>query len=276
MGFRGASPGHQPAWAWRWTLEELVNGLSDLIKRRGIPLEDGPLAREVLWEEALTITSRSSLHYDPISLDEVENRVSQFSDNTLLRGYPSQHGVPIDRFRSKLKYLRQAGETEIAYPWPIPDRSGGSRVSDQYSTSQKIARTKAVFEGALDAYQKVVEDWFPNFALRLHTSVLLPARVILSLGETSDGHPTVSWYFEVLPKKSQNSVEIHSSEGSRDFRLLFQNLTEKINYLRPEASEFLRASLHSELSGIFNTTPATGLVYRWLWNDLERVGWVER
>ena len=274
MGLRSARAGHQPAWAWRWTLEELVSRLSGLLKRRGIPLEDGPLTREVLWEEALTITGRSSLYYDPISLDEVENRVSQFSDNTLLMGYPSRHGVPIDRFRSKLKYLRQAGETEIADPWPIPDRAGGSRVSDQYSTSQKIARTKAVFEGALEAYQKIVEAWFPKFAPRLQTAVLLPVRVIVSVGETSDGSPTVSWYFEVLPRGSQNSVEIHPSERSRNIHLLLQDLTKKIDHLRPEASEFLSASIHSELSDIFSITPTTELVYRWLWNDLERVGWV--
>lgn len=282
MGFRGARAGHQPAWAWRWTFEELVNGLSHLLKQREIPLEDGPLAREVLWEEALTITGQSPFHYCPISLDELERQISRFSKNTILVGdsshlmrYPYQPVVSVDRFRSKLKYLRQAGVTEIADPWPIPDRSGGRQVSDQYSTNQKTARTKAVFEGALEAYQKIVETWFPNFALRLHTAVLLPARVIVSLGETSDGYPTVSWYFEVLPKRSQNSVEIHPSERSRDFRLLFQNLTKKINYLRPEASEFLSASIHSGLSDIFNTTPATGLVYRWLWDDLKRVGWVD-
>ena len=276
MGSRAARVGHQSAWAWRWTLEELVNGLSNLLERRGIPLEDGPLAREVLWEETLTITSRSSLYHAPISLDEVENRVSQFSDNTLLMGYPSQHGVPIDRFRLKLKRLRQTGETEITNPWPIPDRSGGRRVSDEYSTSQKIARTKAVFEGALEAYQKIVETWLPYFAPRLHTAVLLPARVIVSLGETSDGRPTVSWYFEVLPKGSQNSVEIHSSERSRDSRLLLRSLKEKIDQLRPEASEFLSASIHHEFSGIFfRITPAMELVYRWLWNDLKRVGWIK-
>lgn len=276
MGFRAARVGHQPAWAWRWTLEELVNGLSNLLKRRGIPLEDGSLAREVLWEETLTITGRSSLHYTPISLDEVESRVSQFSDNTLLMGYPSQHGVPIDRFRSKLKHLRQTGETEIANPWPIPDRSGGRRVSDQYSTRQKIARTKAVFEGALEAYQKVVETWFPNFAPRLHTAVLSPVRVIASLGETSDGHPTVIWYFEVLPKGSQNSIEVLSSAKSRNYDdMLLQNLKEKIDQLRPESSEFLSASIHHEFSDIFfRITPAMELVYRWLWDDLKQVGWV--
>ena len=274
MGFRAARVGHQPAWAWRWTLEELVSGLSNLLKRRGIPLEDGPLAREVLWEEALTITGQSSLHHAPISLDEVEKRVSQFSANTILMGYPSQHGVPIDRFRSKLKHLRQAGATEIADPWPIPDRSGGRQVSDEYSTSQKIARTKAIFEGALEAYQKIVKTWLPHFAPRLHTAVLLPARVIVSLGETSDGCPTVSWYFEVLPKGSQSSVEILSDEILRNSYMLLQNLEEKIDQLRPESSEFLSASIYSGLSDFFNTTPAMELVYRWLWNDLERVGWV--
>lgn len=276
MGFRCARAGHQPAWAWRWTFEELVDELSDLLKRRGIPLEDGPLAREVLWEEALTITGQSSLHYDPISLDELERRISQFSENTTLQGPPSRRGVSIDRFRSKLEYLRQTGKTEIENPWPIPDRSGGRWVSDRYSTNQKIARTKAVFEGALEAYQRIVETLFPNFSLRLHTAVLLPVRVIVSLGETSDGRPTVSWYFEVLPRGSQNSVEIHSSERSRDFRLLLRSLKEKIDQLRPEASEFLSASIHHEFSSIFlRITPAMELVYRWLWNDLKRVGWVK-
>ena len=276
LGFRHARGGHQPAWAWRWTLEELVSGLSNLLQRRGIPLEDGPLAREVLWEEALTIIGQSSLHYDPISLDKVENRLSQFSENTILQGPPSRHGVLIDQFRSKLEYLHQTGKTEIENPWPGPDRSGGRWVSDQYSTNQKIARIRAVFEGALEAYQRIVEAWFSNFSLRLHTAVLFPVRVIVSLGETSDGRPTVSWYFEVLPRGNQNSVEIHSSERSRDSRLLLRSLKEKIDQLRPEASEFLSASIHREFSGIFfRITPAMELVYRWLWNDLERVGWVK-
>ena len=43
---RVARPGHQSAWAWRWTMEDLLCELSQLLKKRRLPVSGGLLAKE--------------------------------------------------------------------------------------------------------------------------------------------------------------------------------------------------------------------------------------
>lgn len=79
---RLARPGRQSAWAWRWTLEELSDRLSELMQRQALPIGDGPLAREYVWMTALKIAGRGSLDYRPIPRPYFGNRTNGY------KGFP--------------------------------------------------------------------------------------------------------------------------------------------------------------------------------------------
>lgn len=157
-----------------------------------------PLAREDLWIDALSITGRSSLHRDPVPLIEIERRLSKFSDNTVFHG-GGYREVHIDQFRPKIQHLRVAGETEILPPWPGPNKFGGNYTWEQYTSEQLLCRAKAVFEGALEAYQQIVTMWFSSLAPRMAIAVMLPARIVVKLGSTSKGRPITDWYLNQFP-----------------------------------------------------------------------------
>lgn len=277
LEFLGRSPGRQPAWAWQQTLNELADNLSDLLKRCALSVSEGPLAREALWREALIISRRSSLHRDSIPLAEIERYLDGFSENAILRGY-GQPGVDVDQFKLKVERLREAGETEVRPPWPGPDRFGGKYAWEQYTPDQTLLRAKAVFEGALIGYQQLVAVWFSAFSSRLRVAVLLPARIVVNLSKAPDGTPHVWWYFEALPHNNPSMVEVSFHDGNlkKSDWDLFRSLENNWRFLRPVTAAWLTPWTQGKIStDLFGLTPATILAYTWLWNDLQRISWVE-
>lgn len=55
LGVRMACPARQPAWAWKWALEELTSRISDLMVGRSLPVVDGPLVDEILWPQLVLL-----------------------------------------------------------------------------------------------------------------------------------------------------------------------------------------------------------------------------
>jgi len=276
---RSAQPGRQPAWAWRWTLDELVDRLSRLLEQRVLPVNEGPLAREAAWQAALAVTGHGSLHPGPIPIAEIEEYLSRLPENASLVGI-SGRWYNLNQFRVEVNRLCGAGETELHGPWPGPDRDySGGWIWDPYSDTQILARTEAVYAGALEGYRQLVDTWFPKLAPRLQTAMTLPARLVgvvapPRLDKGFAGSPGISWYLEALPHGSQSTADLRLGEermiGSEHLR----SELDRVRSLRPEAAMWISATIHDQILDVFGPNSATELAYDWLRNDLKRVRWV--
>lgn len=277
---RGARPGRQPAWAWRWTLEELSDRLSDLLRYQALPVEDGPLMREYVWLTALKITGRGSLDYRPIPLTEIEKHLSSFPSHVDVFTDSSTRRWNLGPLKREILRLRDLGEVELRPPWPGPDRELRSGwVWEMYSDEQLLARTKAVYEGALNGYKQLVETWFPRFAERLQTWVMLPTRLVGTIvppdrGNDFAGAPKISWYLEPLPLGDQTYVDLVLGSERMSLRdLPFDQLEAKFRKVRPGTAP-TGFTIHFEILDVFGQRPATRLAYDWLWEDLRKISLV--
>jgi len=276
---RSSQPGRQSAWAWRWTLDELVDNLSRLLRNRTLPVSDGPFANETFWQAMLKLTDRGSMYPGGIPLDEIKERLSQLPSKATL--------IDIDKWRFTVDYiwtqvnrLRETGETELSAPWPGPDVEihRGHRIWESYTPEQVLARAKAVYTGALEGYQQLVDQWFPRLAPRLHKAVTLPAclvgRIVPSPGEGFHSGYTISWYLEALPSDAETTVDLQLHDHLIEWDVL-ESLYSRLRSLRPEAAAWINTTLTSGILRIFRPDSATELAYSWLWDDLARVSWVD-
>lgn len=287
---RSGLTGHQATWAWRWALEDLVSALSRLLQGRNLPLPRGPLQHEIIWKAALLLTGKGSLYSKPIALDEIEKKVSHLSVEH--RNYIQGWEIPLTDLWNELRIRREKGESELPPPWPGPDRqNAGNWVWSPYSDAQTLARATKIYSASLEAYQKLVEKWFPKFVSSFSIASLLPARLIgVITPDEPYGQvgPGIDYFFEQLPLGSKSGVDIKLRNTAKEKYEL--NITpiklhpqtvrsiETIESILPEGLTIhprIPKFFHNARLDIFHTTPAIELTYSWLWNDLSRLSWVD-
>jgi hypothetical protein len=295
---KGVDKHRQPAWTWRYTLEDLRSDLSKLLKKRRLPLSGGLLVEEVAWDAARELRKRfdrgNYRERDPISLEAVEgylDLVGWDTDAVTFGDQWGQHGrdYELKYLRDRIHGLREAGEVELSPPWPMYDRMpgdpgyiatgrGSAYLWEWYSPEALLERVRIVLEGALEGYNRFVRELFPRLASHMLIAATLPARLtgtlILDLrGGQPDVSPYVAWYLEPLPPESENelTVEIGRERASREHML---GVLRRTQYLRPEAAAWISSPEYAD-SEFFGKTPATELAYEWLWDDLKRVSWVD-
>jgi hypothetical protein len=302
------NPGHQPAWAWRWTRDELVKALSRLLKERRLPINNGGLlAREAAWDAACELVRRFGAkrrrpRRGPIPLDELEHYLTDvlaqdegaiaFSDQPGRRGRIYE----LRYLRDEIRRLREAGETELWPPWPTENltfddpkikqlreaEDTSVYTWDLYSTETVCERARVILEGALEGYSRFVEDLFPQLAPRLREAVLLPARLTGVLVTDSPSpywrrQPSVDWYLDPLPPGNPNEVDLrvggHGYYGFEQEDMLA--VLDRQRMRRPQAAEWLSYPHHVLHYSLFREDAATETAYELLWSDLKRVSWVD-
>ena len=81
---------------------------------------------------------------------------------------------------------------------------------------------------------------------------------------------------EAQPSTMSNSVSITLNESEdwhtdyNKMRAVFEN--DIVN--RPSQREWLYPSLHSQVLDCFNATPVTDVVFGWIKDDLQSLGWI--
>lgn len=269
IGLRIARPGHQPAWAWRWALEELRRSLEHQLKRRAL-VPPGPLQREAAWATALAALDRGPLDPGPLPLDPL----IKFMERPDTR---EAHGLahrgkeyPLEPLRAEVAEAHRRGRDLIS-PYPGPDRvMHGSWVWDMYSDERLLARAEAVFAAALHGYTSLVDHWFLTLAPRLRTAATLPARLVGALkpASTTDSMvgPAIWWILDPVPGGELTSVDLRlGDERPGEDRL--DLVDARLGALRSGAANQIHATLHHEVLDVFSSCPATELAYSWLWTE---------
>jgi len=256
------------------------------MNERALPVTNGPLAYEALWDAALALTDHGSLYAEPIPFAEIDEILSEFPKKPIKFEIAGRGVYDLEIIRSQIEHLRESGKRELAPLWPGPDREvRGGWVWEPYSDKRIWDRATALFEGALTGYQQLVEQWFPRLAHGLQIYAMLPARLTgiltppdLEMGIA--GSPSVSWHLEILPRDHQTSVNIELSDDNttntfEHNEIIFEKMREQLHRLRPEAVGWIGAFVRIDGVDVSSRTPATNMAYNWLWDDLAQVGWVE-
>lgn len=297
------------SWNWSWTRKELIKSLAEILQRRGIPATNlereyhfgwrvqpplttrmrpqaaptlkepiyqypktnSVLALEGAWYAAVCLTQRYSnqnIDLTPIPLAEIESLISQVKDYSTLLG----RGVDplrLNQLIIEIEFLRGLNEKHLFYPW-----------INRYSKDPEriLIHATDIYKAALDAYEKLIHQWFPKFIPWLETASRFPVCIkgVVSTQRTEKYGSGLSWQWNVLPIGNSNTVDFKFSNSLVDSDDL--GITEAFRNLemRPEVSSKNKTiTSHFGDPTMFNWTPVTDLVYGWLWQDLQKINWVE-
>lgn len=276
LGIRSATPSGQSAWAWRWTLDELVDNLTDLLDPRRRSLLTPALRPELIRKVAVSITGRGSLDHGPIPLRQINEALDSLVAAGAARereSLPGELGLLAVAISPKLA----AGEVILppVYPAPDGDYSDGW-VWSPYSPQQLLALTTQVFQAALAAYEEVTTSSLAPLRSRMEMAVILPARLTGQLTyRRGPMGPGLQWFLDALPPGSESTVDIVLSDESSAIDNLgrLNEIGARLRAARPEAASWIRAVLHNEALGIFDQAPAGHIALKWINDDLARIGW---
>jgi hypothetical protein len=283
---RDGVPSRSAGWAWHWSFKQLSREIKELVEKRRLPIDKGPLADEANWRLAHSLAAAipRSPYSSPIPLSRIEARLARVSDTAAM--VVTGHGIlkAVD-MKAWLQRLKAMGVETVAYPWPGPDldpdpQGGVNWDWEFYSDLRLLEWAQAVYAGALRGYQDLVERWFAPFAPRLRTAALLPARLVGAVDPpTRDGTdkdlPGISWYLEPLPIGSTTRVELTLGEHPGFTWEEMKQASHRFRRLRPHASPWLGGGWHeSVLPNLLAPDPATSLAYSWLRNDLRDTRWI--
>ena len=280
--YRQASPGRHSAWAWPWALESLTAELSKLLKSGRLRSTAVASRHEGAWYGALALLNRSHFDAGPIKLEGLKRRLSRLgrSGELLIR----RNSYDLAMIWSVVDEATATGSSELPIPHPGPDRPQGRWTWSSYSDAQLLQRTRSVFRSALEIYESIVAEWFPAFRDRLSTSVLLPAVVegYLSPAESSKkglaGAPGMTWRFRALRVEQASRVDIRLVAEPQHFDWSESEAeVARLRRLRPDAAGWVHyTEVREILLDLFEEAPARKFAYRWLSDDLARIGWLER
>ncbi|GET43387.1 NACHT domain-containing protein [Microseira wollei] len=301
---RSSRPGHESAWAWRWTLDELVKNLSRQLESPTLLVDSEPLIREAAWRAALAIvkyrpnsklTKLKWWELDEIPLTHIEETLFEIEAQAKLNSYvilpdlgsslrTKEQQYYLKQLRTEVNRLQSLGESALHNPWPGSDRTQGEWLWERYSLERLRIRAEKVYKGALDAYQLIVNTWFKQLTPGMRIAAMLPARLVGAIAPSPPNPgpfgspPYFDWFLEALPENAQNEVEIAINEHCL---LLVETHRERMDFasrqlslLRPNSAVWIRDVPYERISSVQffpSHSPATALAYSWLREDLTRI-----
>jgi hypothetical protein len=304
-------PGHESAWAWRWTLDKLVKNLSRQLESPTLLVDSEPLIREAAWRAALAIvkyrpnsklTTLKWWELDEVPLVQIEETLSEIEAQAKLNCYVilpdignsfriKEQQYYLKQLRKEVNRLQSLGESALHNPWPNFNPTQCESRGQGYSLERLRIRAEKVYKGALDAYQLIVNTWFKQLIPGMQIAAMLPARLV---GEISASPPNpgpfgsppyldrflFDWFLEPLPENAPNEIEIAINEHYlplvETHRGQIDFASKQLSLLRPNSAIWIRNVPYNGNfdDHFFRHIPATALAYSWLQKDLIKIfGW---
>ena len=213
-------------WRWVYTKKYLVYRRQKATDLAMLAICSDDAIRELSWEFALSASGQSSYSQTELNIQGVLKHIASLSldNDTSIRSKGIPYSISeINAVENHLKGLQAKKETVIADPWPqrnMPQTSGP--LWKFYSDQQLLARTQAVFSGALRIYAEMVGCWYERFAPRLQLYSLMPVRLEghleIPLQESPPttepkmmwsprySEPKLSWHPRILPLGEQSEA----------------------------------------------------------------------
>jgi hypothetical protein len=138
---------------------------------------------------------------------------------------------------------------------------------------------ESVYRQSIPAYVDLAERWFSPFLGRMQLYRLLPARFSITVTPPPDdsgvGGPSLSLLIAPLSRNSSTTFDTSvATVGTPSVWAAVDAVRHRTGELRPDAAEWLSpvASI-SGISEYLNANAVTTVVYKWLTDDLNRLGW---
>lgn len=263
-------PAPRPSWPWAWAHRELAFHLESHLGPSLIQYVTPELEGEALWRCALRLTGRGSLDPRPVLLDQIREALRALPEGTIIQ----DHGWNMDTDRLRRDVTRRIAEGQEYLPNPLPGpdlRPIGGFVWSSYSSEALLARTRVVYQRALEAYEPAVRTWFPRARTDFGFAALLPARLVGFLDPSlpDSAGPGLTWYLDPAQPPAGSTVEISlrtDGEGGR----LVDHVFERVKRERPEGPAWSGAAVHYAALEVFGPSPSVALCWDWLADDLRR------
>lgn len=280
--WRGAIPRGQ-SWYWRWTLEELRDNLTKIIKNKSLPICTEIIYKELMWSATLKVIKKGSLYTKEVSLEEIKSSLNREYQN---KSYieVDKTIVPMSMYMDYITVLENKGIDVVECPLPGEDIDNPKEnwVWSAYSDEQLYLRTIKIYKEVVIGYKDIVETFFPILKNRLRKYVLYP--FILkgkyekpeSNGLRSFG-PGLKWHLEPLPLDNTDfilDIKMSKRETSQDNDNLLSDIEKKIKKFRPNDCTWIYPSQTGQILDIFGATPVTDIIYDWLKKDLKMINWI--
>lgn len=275
---RGARPGHQAAWHWRWAFEDMRNALQTKIKTRKLEFLDSPLRQHRLWIVAKSVLGLGWIHREPIEVQDVLNRLDAQVDAVLV-AFPKAE-IRVNPNRPAFEQLLADGVTVLS-PTLEPPRAefSGGWVWDGWDRDGHLKRTQQAYELAVAGYEHLTQGQFAALSPWMQTASTLPAvvHVEIDFSDTPgfEGAPTETMWLEPLPFGESSRVETRFGSGVRWNREEWQRRQSDLRRLRPNQARWIGMVLHHGVLDLDNDSDVEELIYKWLWGDLGRIKWVD-
>ena len=151
---------------------------------------------------------------------------------------------------------------------------------ERYTEERLLQRTNAIFNGALEIYNRIVERWLPAFNKRNQMTYMLPFRMsgelrLLEASKPNDRKEAslIHWN-EWVDDTVDSGVFIEMGGKGRTFD---DNTRKRIQAAQERYAE--QGKPHYSGWGVlygYEPRPATTLAHEWLTHDLRALHWAER
>ncbi len=276
-GWDGAimsTAGHQPAWIIKWVLDELKDGFKKVVDRKSFVLPNGYIYKEKMWVCALKEMSLSSSYNRSIDLAELKSKIIEREKQNNLDGNSEWNELSI-----YINRQMEMGETFLNPLWTKGDltNNSGYWIIKPYSDNQILEQAINIYLAALEEYENLINWLFGNIRSRMLIATLLPVRMhgFIKFSDSSIGGrtPWLNWYFEPLPFGYKNEVDFELVD-KKNKQIDVHDLWKLNRKMRPKSVEWISAFTSGTFLDIFNESPVTNIVYKWLKNDLQEINLV--
>jgi hypothetical protein len=285
---RSSQVGPGAAWAWHWAHSDVNHQLDQVLKNAALPVDpSGPLGYEAAWAAACDLTEASPLTTDRIAITAIEALLEHVSAEVWDSPGPVifqrlNRGYDVRGLRAVAATAREQGADDLLAPLPVADQPpvSGGYIGEFYSDERLLEIARQLYANAFLGYRELVERWMPTLASQLEHYVLMPMRLVGFIYNDRDGQghalgpiPHGAGYIEALPEGVDSTVSVQTGYGNYDFAV-GEHSYQQQRSARPQAARWLTGTHGGIAFEVGKHYPVSRVVYKWLAQDLKRIGLV--
>lgn len=297
-------------WQWAWTRDVLIGQLDEVLRRHALaPRPGSMLSREQTWRLALEIQRSRSLATPPSTdpavireaIAEIEDRhlVPPWNDYTIRFGSGRPYRrAELTALATHCEELAASGQM-LQRPLPGPDLTWPGGMWRDYTKERLIEAASTLYQEALVGYGQLVTDYFPRAGRMFSLTALGPAHVegvIILRRERGDEEPP-AFDFTIRSRDARADLDGRlalapgdaicqptaditvewAEDSASTMRRWERSRRQVLTDLIPRgfiAAAFARPEGAYSTLDISADMPVTKLAYRWLSQDLMRLGWL--
>ncbi len=272
-------------WPWVLTKDRLVDSLKKEIESMRLSLISIDAVRELSYDFARKFRRRKYKRHEEIPIREILAFIQENLHGTV---YLSAGSYPygneeLQAIASNFARMQTYGETFISDPWPGPDKTlpAGKttwRRFEDYTDGRLLERVIAVYEAALRIYTDMTATYFKNLGTGSRRRTILQAKLEgrLTIPSSYDSYrdsPVLTYWPRSVDENDQSRIDFQLAYEEDDARNRIRRMREVASAENLE--RFGTSFTHSTMLPLGQNMerPATELVYEWLNDDLQDVGW---